>query len=93
MLSLDVHDYGYFLKIFSVGVPGTTISVIDYIDSAELKKLLIALDSSPNATAVVLYTVSDVWLKDPAKVQILSCKILITKCVTSSHTESKTFML
>ena len=79
--------------VFSVGISGTTISVIDYIDSAELKKLLIALDSSPNATAVVLYTVSDVWLKDPSKVEILSCKMLVTKYVTSRHIENKTFTL
>ena len=49
-------------------VSGSIIEVINYIDSSELKKLMTALDTSPDVTAVVLHTVSHVWLEDPQKV-------------------------
>ncbi len=47
---------------------GSKVSVLDYLGSNELDKLFAAVESSTDATRVVSYTVSNIWLSNPKKV-------------------------
>ena len=42
--------------------------MLDYLGSKELDKLFAAVESSTDATRVVSYTVSNIWLSNPKKV-------------------------